>query len=175
MKVSRLLLATTLGICLAPRSDAQRIAPVAPRTADSAPVYTTPPVDKLSPDADTQQLPRPKFSRVGTVAGGIAGGAIGMVAGFYAGAAAAEGCTGEDCGLYPALLGGALGESIGLAVGAHLGSRSPNHGNIVLTSLTSVAVGVVGGLLAAPTGQAALVIVPVGQLAAAWAIEASSR
>lgn len=171
MKVSRLLLAMTLGICLAPRSDAQRIAPVALRAADSAPIYTTSPVDKLSPDADTQQLSRQRFSPVGTIAGGIAGGAIGFVAGMYAGAATAEGCNGEDCGLYPAILGAALGEAIGLGLGAHLGSRSPNHGNIVLTSLTSVAIGLVGGMLAVPMGPAALAVVPVGQLAAAWAIE----
>jgi hypothetical protein len=98
-----------------------------------------------------------------------------MFAGLYAGAATAEGCVGEDCGLYPALLGAALGEAIGVGIGAHLGSRSPNHGNMVMTSLTSVGILVIGGLLAAPTGQAALVIVPAGQIAAAWAIEASNR
>lgn len=171
MKVSSLLVTMTLGLGLAPRSDAQRIARVALRLADGASTHATFPVDRLASSADARQQPGRRFSPVGTIGGGIAGGAVGMFAGFYAGAATAEGCVGEDCGLYSALLGAALGEAIGVGLGAHLGSRSPNHGNLVLTSLTSVGIGLIGGLLAVPMGPAALVVVPVSQLAAAWAIE----
>ncbi len=194
MMVSRLLLATTLAFCVAPRSDAQRIAPVAPvalRSADAEPgdavsysevistasIPAASPVARLAPSAGAtaQAGSASRFSPAGTIVGGVVGGGLGLAAGFFVGAMAAEGCNGEDCGLVPALVGGAIGETIGLAVGAHVGSRSSRHENILTSSLASAGVALLGGLAAIPTNGAALFLVPVGQLAAAYMIESGSR
>ena len=184
MMVSRLLLATTLAVCVAPRSDAQRVTPVALRSADAAMAFdvTTAahsdmkqPIDKLALPANAPAAQGPSFNSTGTIVGGVLGGAAGMTAGFFLGAALAEGCSGEDCGLVPAVVGATIGETLGLAIGAHLGSRSTKHQTLVTSTLASVGVAAIGGLLAIPTGGAALFVVPIGQLAAVYAIESANR
>jgi hypothetical protein len=173
---SRLLLTllTLLSVpCVAWRSEAQRLAPVALRVSDRAPIASMPAYASMMLRRDTVPVADITFSPVGTVLGGISFGLIGTVAGFFAGLAIPIGCRGE-CGLESGVPGAALGEAVGVAVGAHLGSRSPHHGNIVLTSLASAAILVGGIRLSAAMPREAGITVPLTlamQLAAAWAIE----
>lgn len=181
MTATRLLLTLMLLPCVARPSEAQRLAPVAVRALDVAPLNVAEQpgatFSAASP-ADTLPEPRRAISPVGTIIGGVAGGVVGAFVGLALGARSAEGCHGEECGLLNAILGFALGESLGVGVGAHLGSRSTRHENVILTTLTSTAILVGGTFLGAAMQQAGAVMVPLTpamQLTAAWAIESSVR
>jgi hypothetical protein len=155
-------------------SRAQYLAPVAARPL--AVVSTVRPGSDNAPSRDTLAGVRREISPVGTIIGGVMGGVAGAVVGVAIASRTTMNCHGEFCGFGEALLGFGLGESIGLAVGAHVGSRSPRHENIFLTSLSSVGI-LVGGVLGAVAldhaGGAGIMIpvTPALQLAAALAIE----
>jgi hypothetical protein len=183
MNATRLLLATVLSVAAAMPSEAQRLAPLAPvayNAAHELDVAAATVVERVDAPLAVRAAPRDtlparrELSRTGAMIGGIGGAVVGAFAGVAIGAGSAEGCHGEDCGLVQAVLGFALGESLGLAVGTHLGSRSTEHSNIILTTLTSTAILVGGTFIGAGMQQAGVVMVPltpVMQLAAAWAIE----
>jgi hypothetical protein len=153
---------------------AQYLAPVAVRPL-AAPSTVRPGSDAVA-SRDTLAAAGREISPVGTIIGGAVGGVAGALLGVAIAAQASRGCQGEFCGLGEGIIGFGLGESIGLAVGAHIGSRSPRHENIFLTSLSSVGI-LVGGVLGAVAldraGGAGIMIplTPALQLAAALAIE----
>jgi len=181
MTASRLLLTMMLGMCVARPSEAQRLAPAAPvalRQADMpfVAVVERPgaPLAVRAASADTIPVPEREISQIGTIIGGVGGGLVGAALGLAIGAGSAEGCHGDMCGLGNVVLGLAIGESLGVGIGSHLGSRSPHHGNVVLTTLTSAAILVGGTMLGAAMQQGGAIMIPLTpamQLAAAWAIE----
>jgi hypothetical protein len=181
MTVSRLLLSTLLVPLLAMPSGAQRIAPVALRVFNGAPM----PVDASAGTLSTASLganPEPVRERsvMRTVIGGVMGGALGTLVGGMIGSNARSGCQGDLCGIEGALLGVLIGEPLGLAIGAHIGSGSPRHERMLLTSLASAGIlvgGVAAGLGVSQIGSngAGAIMIPVTpllQIITAVAIEA---
>lgn len=184
MTASRLLLPALLVSVFVPPSGAQRVAPVALRVSDVAPLVIAAPVSTPFPGApvgmarDTVPEPIPKTSAVGTVVGGVIGGVAGTFLGALIGAGATHGCSGELCGLEGALVGALIGEPLGLGIGSHLGSRSRRHENVALTSLTSLAIlaggvaaGVPLGRFDSHVGGMMIPLTPMLQLATAVMIE----
>jgi hypothetical protein len=184
MTTPRLLLSALLVPLFVLPSGAQRVAPVALRASDAPPLTITDPASAPFLGApvviarDTVPEAVPETSTVGTVVGGVIGGVAGTFLGALIGAGANSGCQGDLCGLEGALLGVLVGEPLGLGIGSHIGSRSRRHSNIVLTSLTSVAIlagGVVAGVgMGQTVGSAGMFMIPltpVLQLATAVAIE----
>lgn len=179
MTATRTMLSTSFALLLtALSSEAQRLAPLAMRASEAAPIdrgATSAAVEATV--RDTLPTPRREISPVGTILGGVAGGVVGTFAGILTGGAIARGCQGEMCGLGPVLLGSVIGESVGLAAGAHLGSRSSRHEHVVASALASTGVLIAGVFLGAGiarVGGPGVVMVPVTpalQLAAALAIE----
>jgi hypothetical protein len=188
MTTPRLLLSALLIPLFVPPSEAQRVAPVALRASDAPPLVVAAPAAAptsapflgapVAIARDTVPEPVPEISTVGTVVGGVIGGVAGTFLGAVIGAGATSGCQGDLCGLEGALLGVLVGEPLGLGIGSHIGSRSRTHGNIALTSLTSVAI-LVGGVIAGvgmghaagPAGMFMIPLTPALQLATAVAIE----
>lgn len=183
MIAKRLLVAGLLALGAAQQVEAQRLAPLAPVATSSpsemeiVPVgiaeHADAPIALRRASRDTLPTPR-ALSRTGAMIGGIGGAVAGALLGTAIGAGTAQGCHGEFCGLAEAALGFAMGESLGLAVGTHLGSGSREHGNIVLTTLTSAVILVGGTMLGASAGRAGVIMVPLTpalQLMSVWAIE----
>ena len=188
MTVSRLLLSLALVPSLATPGRAQRIERSAPRAFDAAPPRREPaasqsiagtPFTSMPPSAPDTLPTRPRtVNAAGAVIGGLIGGTLGTVGGAWLGAMASAGCQGEDCRLLGAVVGGLIGEPLGLALGVHVGTRSEQHENLLVTSLASGAIlagGVVAGLklgrLDGRVGGAMIPLTPVLQLVTALAIE----
>jgi hypothetical protein len=158
-----LTLGALLTLAGAASSRAQRLQPVAPTIRHAA--------VQAAHDA---QASRDPVNSVRGIAGGVLGGGAGLFGGLLAGASIGSrgSCSGEDCGLGEAIVGAILGESLGLALGTHVAARG--HGNVVLTSVVSTAIGAVGLLAAFSAERAAPLIlgaVPIVQLAAVLAME----
>lgn len=177
MTASTLILSMILLPLAALPSEAQRLAPVAARGMNASMSNDAPkPVSPLVARRDTLLSPPRTMNPVGAVIGGVLGGVVGTFAGAFIGAATAEGCHGEECGLWNAIIGAGIGESIGVGLGTHVGSRSQRHENIVLTSLTSASI-LVGGFAAGigmgkmGVGGIMIPLTPAVQLAVAMAIE----
>lgn len=112
------------------------------------------------------------------VVGGVLGGGVGLLAGGLVGAVIGNDENDPEHGWVDALLGSVIGatigESLGLATGVHLGGR--RQGNLLLETSASLLIGGIGAVLAAnnqdpPLAPIILVATPLGQLAAAIALE----
>ena len=164
---ARLPAAAMLLLAVAHPSIAQRIDPVA---AFSRSVST----DVTSRQSTRVEPTTGPLLTWGGVGGGILGGTMGVFGGMLAGVAWANTskCVGEDCSLGAGLVGAALGEAIGLAVGAHAGSSG--QGNLAVSVLASVGIGVAGALaLRRPSAAAPGIAlsIPVLQLVSVLALE----
>jgi hypothetical protein len=170
--LSFLAIAGPLGVVVAPSCEAQHLAPVGVRWVDAMPAADTVPVNAAAlPDSTREPI-----NRVGGVVGGVLGGALGALAGIALGVHQSQGCSEEFCDIASGIVGFAIGEPIGVAVGTHFGARG--HGNVLLSSITSFGLLVVGGVvtaganqLAPPLGLLTAVAVLTLQIMAALAIE----
>jgi hypothetical protein len=180
MPASRpLLLSILLVPLLTLPSGAQRLAPVALRVSDGAPLASSPTTSAPRLVArDTEPEPAREPSVVGTLIGGVLGGTLGTFVGAMVGANANSGCQGDLCEVGGALLGVLIGEPLGLAIGAHLGSRSTRHEHVLMSSFASAGI-LVGGVAVAigvahldgTVGTVMVPLIPVLQLVTTVAIE----
>ncbi|HEU5039325.1 MAG TPA: hypothetical protein VFT84_00790 [Gemmatimonadales bacterium] len=100
-------------------------------------------------------------------------GLLGGIGGLYAGALLGASLGGDDCeecGLEEAFYGAAAGGALGISGGVHLANRG--RGSFGTSALATLAIAGGGILAARATEEAAfLLAVPIGQIAAAVAIE----
>jgi hypothetical protein len=180
MTASRLLLTMLLGLCAARPSEAQRRAPVAPEPYRLPELVVRTEVEQpgvpaqRQPKLETNSEPSMSGAVIGGLGGGMVGGAIGLAIGA---GSMQKSCRGPGC-IVPVVVGLMIGESLGVSVGTHVGARSPHHGNVVLTTLTSAALFAVGVAAGSSAGQGAVMMLPLtaaAQIATAWAIESASR